>query len=265
MWAWRLIRSGPMPAGQNMALDLALLEEHAPGDPPILRDYTWQPAGVTLGCNQGASSVDLAACRRLGIGVARRPTGGGAILHEEGEVTFSVVAARSGLGVASLMDSYRVLGQAIAAGLGALGIAAKLVDREGEPQAGPGENPVCFARRARCDLCCQGRKLVGSAQLQRAGKLLQQNSLPLVFDRERQAAVFGPAAREAEQVMVLPEAAGRPVSFDEACQALAWGWAEALGAGLEPSVPTPTELARAERLLPELEIYHPIPSGSTLP
>lgn len=249
MSTWRLIESGAMGGAISMALDAALLEQAGEHRPPILRFYTWQPACVTLGRHQPAASVDLAACRKLGVDAARRPTGGGAILHEAGEVTFSFIAPLSALGVSGVMESYRALSAAIVVGLRLVGVRAKLVDSEGEPQAGPGSNPVCFARRARCDISCDGRKLVGSAQRHRRGVVLQQNSLPLELAIDRQRAVFGTGAEEAAGVITLAEAAGRPVSYDEACQAIAEGCCRVFGARFLPAGPDAGESRAAEGLV----------------
>lgn len=104
---WRFIDSGPGTGAENMAVDEAMLEGHAAGEvPATLRVYTWRPAAVSLGRFQREESgVDGEACRRLGIDVVRRPTGGRAILHTEEEVTFSIVVSAERLGTSGVMDS----------------------------------------------------------------------------------------------------------------------------------------------------------------
>jgi len=254
MTAWRLIRSGHQSGATNMALDLALATLHRPGDPPILHCYGWQPACVSLGKHQAPEVVNREACRRLGLEVCRRPTGGGAILHEPDEITFSIIIGLQALGARGVMESYRILSAAIVAGLRLLGVRARLVDNEGEPQAGPGANPVCFARRARCDISCRGHKLVGSAQMHRRGVVLQQSALPVSTSMERMAAVFGPQAAEAEGLLTLPQAAGREVPPEQVWQALADGVARTLGATMLAAKPEPAELELAGRLAADLRI-----------
>lgn len=75
---WRLIYDPPMPGEENMRRDMEILEEAASGEaPPALRLYSWSPPALSIGRFQKAPEVaDLAACRRLGIDVVRRPTGG---------------------------------------------------------------------------------------------------------------------------------------------------------------------------------------------
>ncbi len=89
---WRLILDGNLPGSLNMARDMAVLETVSAGDsPPTLRLYGWNPPCLTIGKHQGLDAVDLDFCRREGIDVVRRPTGGRALLHHL-ELTYSVVA-----------------------------------------------------------------------------------------------------------------------------------------------------------------------------
>ena len=224
---WRFIDSGPLRGAENMAVDEAMLEAHAAGDtPPTLRVYAWQPPAISLGKFQPVeSAINPAACRQLGIDVVRRPTGGRAILHAADEVTFSIVVSTARLGASGVMECYRALAGGIIAALGWLGVAAQLVERAA-PAANPGaaRDPACFAVKARCDLVVGSHKVVGSAQVQRKGFLLQQNSLPLRLRAEDWGRVFmrpevAPAAAG------LCEAAGREFGYAEVAEALRRGFA----------------------------------------
>jgi len=233
-----------------MATDEAMLEAHAAGETPAtLRVYAWQPAAVSLGKFQRAeSSLDLEACRRLGVDVVRRPTGGRAILHTAEEVTFSVVASTAMLRTSGVMDSYRALAGGIVAALAELGLTAQLVERDGrsaKPRAAL--DPACFAVKARCDVEVGGPKLVGSAQVQRRGCLLQQNSLPLRIRLEQWEQVFlrTPVPPEA---VGLWEAAGRHISYAEVAAALRRGFGKWFGCVLEEGELTPSERERADAL-----------------
>src|SRR5258705_12213297 len=85
-----------------MAIDEALWRERRAGAaPPTVRFYAWAPPTVSLGYGQPLDDhVDVAACRRPGVRLVRRPTGGSAIYHDgpEGELTYSVVAAAEDIG-----------------------------------------------------------------------------------------------------------------------------------------------------------------------
>jgi len=249
---WRYIDSGPCRGAENMAVDEALLESHAGGEcPPTLRVYTWRPPAVSLGHFQRAdSSVDLEASQRLGLDVVRRPTGGRAIFHTQDEVTFSFVVSAERLGTRGVMESYRRIADGILAGLRSLGLDARLVERSSHTRAA-GQDPACFAVKARCDLVVGSAKLVGSAQVQRHGFLLQQNSLPLTLRLSDWAQVFR-RKTTAPAAAGLWEAAGRQVPYDEVAAALRQGFEGAFGVVLEESELTCSELARSAELAPRV-------------
>jgi len=233
-----------------MAVDEAMFEAHAGGEvPPTLRIYTWRPAAVSLGRFQRAeSSVDLDACRRLGIDVVRRPTGGRAILHTEEEVTFSIAVSEKRLGTKGVMAAYRALAMGIVAGLRTLHLDARLVERSA-PSAAPAmaQDPACFAVKARCDLVVGSSKLVGSAQVQRNGFILQQNSLPLRLQTQDWERVFIRKSRE-PAATGLWEAAHNEIPYAQVAAALRQGFSEALGITFEEAHICEREHTRARTL-----------------
>jgi lipoate-protein ligase A len=235
-----------------MAADEAMLAAHARGETPAtLRFYRWRPAAVSMGRFQKVeSALDLDACRALGVEVVRRPTGGRAILHEESEITFSVVIAEAALGATGVMASYAVLARGIVAGLRRLGVQARLVEKGGERRVVPSApDPMCFAAKARCDVEVGGRKIVGSAQVHRGGVILQQNSLPIAVDLGRCGRVFGadPSVPSgmAHTATDLQTALGRAVAPGEVIAAFSEGFAHALDLRLVPGDLTEAERAEA--------------------
>jgi lipoate-protein ligase A len=234
-----------------MALDEAMLEAHATGSvPATLRVYGWRPPAVSLGKFQRLeSSVEVAACRALGYDIVRRPTGGRAILHTAEEVTFSLVVSAASLGTTGVMDSYRKLGTGIVSALRLLGLDARLVERGGpaptsQASPAPALDPACFATKARCDLVVGSSKLVGSAQVQRKGFLLQQNSLPLRIRLDNWSRVFLRAEAPPEAVG-LCDAAHREVGYAEVASALRDGFEEALGITFWEEAAAEEELSKA--------------------
>ncbi|MGH7320254.1 MAG: lipoate--protein ligase family protein, partial [Candidatus Rokuibacteriota bacterium] len=158
----------PLEGATNMAVDEALLRARIAGDaPPTVRFFGWVPPTLSLGYGQPLDDrIDLAASRRLGIGLVRRPTGGSAILHEspDREVTYSVVArAEDFVGADDVLETYRILGAGLVAGLARLGVRAELVPLI-RAARGPASPTFCFARTGAYEIAAQGRKLVGSAQ-----------------------------------------------------------------------------------------------------
>lgn len=266
MQQWRFIAPGDGPGAWHMAVDVALLESVRDGrSGPILRFYRWTPACVTLGKFQPAEgNVQLDNCARLGIEVAKRPTGGRAIMHDH-EVTFSIIISEDDLPAAgiNIMDSYRVLGAALTAGLQRLGLDAELVDRHAQSRAtdsgmmSASSNPACFAAKARCDIMVQNRKIIGCAQLRRQGVILQQNSLPLTVNYPQWSKVFYRADWQAvasSGAIELWNAAGREVAYDEVVLAICTGVGETLLVELTPSTLSEEELARAAMLQPDYQL-----------
>ncbi len=241
-----------------MAVDEAILLHHAQGRvPPTLRFYRWAPAAVTIGYFQDLhGSVDLAACRALGLDCVRRPTGGRAVLHEH-EATYSVVISQRLL-AGSIVQTYRELSAGLRAGLARLGLAAELAVAAERRAAGGRGSAACFDAPSWYELTAGGRKVAGSAQTRRHGAILQHGSIPLVFDARKVMAVLRPprGASPDRTLAVLRgraaglnEVLGRPLTLEEVETALAAGFAEVLGVELTEGELTPEEAETARRLV----------------
>src|SRR6266480_1822689 len=129
---WRLLVTESTDGATNMAIDEVLWRGRQAGtSPPTVRFFGWDPPTVSLGYGQPLDdSVDVAACRRLGVGLVRRPTGGSAIYHDgpERELTYCVTATADDLGVgADLLETYRWIARALVRGINALGANAEMV------------------------------------------------------------------------------------------------------------------------------------------
>ncbi|SDD60200.1 lipoate--protein ligase family protein [Sporomusa acidovorans] len=258
---WRVINSGIGRAADNMAVDEAMLKAHAAGKvPPTLRFYGWQPAAVSLGYFQKAvGEVDMEACRRQGIDVVRRLTGGRAVLHDA-ELTYSlVVSEKQPLVPATITASYRFFCQGLLAGLKELGVEAQM----SMPKAAYGQvkrqpaSAACFDAPSHYEVSYNGRKLVGSAQVRKEGVILQHGSILLRFDPPRLASLLRlptPEAQEAFVAMItkravsLHEAACREISWDEARRAMEAAFGPALGIELTADSLTRGEQAAAKEL-----------------
>ncbi|NUP99834.1 MAG: lipoate--protein ligase family protein [Armatimonadetes bacterium] len=145
----------------------------------MLRLYSWQPAAVSLGFGQRSAEIDREGCRRHGIDVTRRITGGRAVLHQA-ELTYAVVVEAERLRVGkSVARAYQLLTAPLIAALRAVGVEASC-----SPRTGPltDRDPACFATAIGGDLSVGGRKLVGSAQCHKFGGILQHGALPLRID-----------------------------------------------------------------------------------
>ena len=248
MNSWRLLDTGALPGSLNMAVDEALLRLHARGEsPPTLRFTQWQPPAVSLGYFQKRHSLDLEACRHLGIDVVRRPTGGRAVLHQH-ELTYSVIAgAREGIPV-SLDAAYRLICEGLLAAFRVLGFDAELGHEDTRfPQA-----DVCFMRSAVGDIVYQGKKFVGSAQTWQSSSLLQHGSIVLGTQNRTWMAILTPGTTSREELharlnsktISLSEILGREIQPEELKAAIRAGMSQALRVEFQAG-----EMNREERAL----------------
>ena len=127
---WRLIREEARSGPMNMALDEIAAETVADGGPRTLRVYRWDPSTLSLGYHQEPETIDWAYCEREGITVTRRPTGGGAIYHDNfGDISYSIVAPAAEL-PGDLLDSYALLCEPLFDALERLGVDAAYAEDE---------------------------------------------------------------------------------------------------------------------------------------
>lgn len=238
-----------------MAIDEAILNAVSEGrSPPTIRFYGWRPPCVSIGYAQAMhGSIDLRACVERGYEWVRRPTGGRAVLHID-ELTYSVTAPQDEPRVrGDIVTSYRRLSRGLVAGLRYLGARVDLAEGEEGEEAG---SAACFDVPSHYEVTALGRKLVGSAQARRRSVVLQHGALPLRGDVGRLAEVLAVAAEEREamkdklraRAIALDQVVGRPVSWEEAMEALAVGFEQALRLVLVREDLSRHELATATRL-----------------
>lgn len=236
---WRFLNTGPDHPGMNMALDEAILSAcEAGAAPPTLRVYGWQPPALSLGYAQPVDKeVNTDACRRHGIEIVRRPTGGRAVLHDD-EVTYSVVMPIDlPDGARTLTEHYHLIGRALAAALAHLGLSVRLARPQRAAKERQAPSPACFAALSRYELSVEGKKLVGSAQKRGQQALLQHGSIPLSLNRHRlfECLRVPPEqhhtlVEEAYTTMTaVHETAAAPIAVADIHEALRHGFATTLG------------------------------------
>ena len=253
---WRLLIDGPGDADWNMAVDEAMSEScRNELTPPTFRLYSWSRPTVTLGYFQKAGrEIDPEACRRRGIAVVRRMTGGRAVLHGN-DLTYSIGSARN---TAELPDtihgSFQSISRGFIEGLRRLGIQAESV---ASPIKKGNRSPLCFSSSSRHEITCNGHKILGSAQRRWKNGLLQQGSLRLAIDPEIFHDLFltgsgrKPKAleEEAEEETLGLNNLLHPIpDFYTIAGKMAEGLEQALRISLNPSGLTPFEKEHAEYL-----------------
>jgi lipoate-protein ligase A len=199
MTPWKLLLDeAPRRGAENMAADEALLRDAEEGREarPVLRLYGWSPPCLSLGYHQDPDlAADASFCRRNGIDVVRRPTGGLAVLHHD-EVTYAVASpfdAEPFRGL-DLNGTYSVLAGALAGGLESLGLPVLLSRRE--TRALPTSTAPCFQVPTANEILVHGRKVVGSAQRRGRRAFLQHGAVPLSLDYDLLLSATGRAGAD---------------------------------------------------------------------
>lgn len=124
---WQLVHGDPQSELMHMALDEILAEDVGAGRrPPTLRFWERNESAVILGSFQSVKNeVDLERADELGVRVARRVTGGGAMFVEPGAfITYSLYAPAELVQGMSIVASYPFLDGWVLRALAELGIDA---------------------------------------------------------------------------------------------------------------------------------------------
>jgi hypothetical protein len=175
---------GALAMARDALLADVLAERRAPEQ--LILAHGWSVPTVSAGRVQPLDPRMLREAREAGIDVVRRPTGGGWLLHQPGDVSLTYVAAGP-LRAGGLRGAAATIADGIAAGLAAAG-------RSGEvqrPGRGPGARAaVCFAQVDREEVADEGVKVAGVAVVLRRRTALVQTALPCVPARPAPVAAF---------------------------------------------------------------------------
>ena len=232
MDTWRLIPIATHNAFMNMAIDEAILQSRWENlSPNTIRLYQWQPSAVSLGKNQNRDeTVYSDSCRKLGVDIVRRNSGGGTVFHDHtGELTYSVTAPTRNLNATDITEVYTSIYAAITDALRLLGIPADF--NEGNQKNCP-------------NLTVNNRKISGSAQtvkrniVQQHGTLLLNVDLPLMFQLLRVNGVdnCNLATQIAQRkITSVQKELGHAVTMQTAANALTQGFKAILKINLNPS------------------------------
>jgi lipoate-protein ligase A len=161
----------------HMATDVALLDavDERP-ESAVLRTYEWSSPTLSLGYFQSFGEV-ANSTRWAGLPVVRRPSGGGALMHDR-ELTYALIVPRSHPLAGRPSALYRAVHGAIAEALNARSVSVR---RRGENDASTTDTRpfLCFEDRDVEDLLIGRSKVVGSAQRRRPRAVLQHGSILL--------------------------------------------------------------------------------------
>ena len=247
MDTWRLLPLETNNAFMNMAIDEAILNARVAGQVPnTLRFYRWKPSAVSIGKNQNPENeVYLDTCKKLGVDVVRRISGGGTVYHDfEGEVTYSVVAKTSDLGTADITTVYYKIYEAITDALRLLGVPA---DFSG------GDAKNCP------NLTVGGKKISGSSQTITHGVVLQHGTilrsldLPKMFQLLKLKDISCSIAADIgkRKITSIQNELGHEISPDTVANALVQGFKAILKIQLESGELSENEKETADKLCKE--------------
>ena len=235
MQTWRILKLETHNAAMNMAIDEAIMRSRVAGSVPnTLRFYQWKPSAVSIGRFQKLENeVILDNCRKLGIDVVRRISGGGTVFHDEtGEVTYSVTATTQDMGTTDVAKVYGRIYAAVSEALRVIGITSDY---------SPGDAKNCP------NLTVNGKKISGSAQANKSGVVLQHGTLLLSVDLPKMFTVLRvPWANSCMQVVNVAKGKitsvegelGHTVTSETAANAIAHGFAVALNIQVIENVQT---------------------------
>lgn len=192
---WGLIDTGAMNGFNNMAYDLGLLSNVK--DVPILRFYEWNPPALSIGRFQNTKDINFSYLKDKKFDLVRRPSGGRAVLHYD-ELTYSIALPTS-MSLKSVTEIYLFISQAIVEGLKSAGLKCEISQDKKENYS---RFSACFAVSSIYEIVVDGKKLVGSAQVRRNGKILQHGSIPVISHVEEYAKCFSIDDFEREKLIV---------------------------------------------------------------
>ncbi len=233
---WQLLETPPWPAATNLAFDETLLAEHAAGRrPSVVRFWQWAAPTIVLGrFQETANEVDVPAAVAAGFALARRSSGGGAMLARPGAVlTYSLVFPARLVAGLSIVESYAACDAWCVAALRRLGVDAWHAPLN--------------------DIACPQGKIGGAAQARRGPAILHHAMLAIAFDNDELRRVLrlgrpriSPRGTPSADKQVAPLGPLAGLSAAALATALRNAAAEAFGAA--ESAPHAAEIAAAEDL-----------------
>jgi lipoate-protein ligase A len=248
MVIWRLLKLETHNAYVNMAIDEAILTARIENRiPNTLRFFGWSPSAVSIGKFQDVQrEVNIENCKKYGVDIVRRITGGGTVYHDaEGEITYSVTANKKDLKAENITEVYRKIYAGIEEALKILEINADF--EEGNAKTCP-------------NLTVNGKKISGSAQSHKKGVVLQHGTLLIDVDLEEMFTLLRvPWAKTCMEVVnvakdkitSIKKETEKNVTIKEVEQALIQGYQKALKTQLVESELTLYEHELAEKLYKE--------------
>jgi lipoate-protein ligase A len=172
-WPWQIRQEKPRSPAETLALDEVLLDAVGQGTHgPTLAFWQWTKPVLVLGRSQSVQNeVDVPSAQEHGFELARRISGGGAMLIEpEGAITYSLILPETAVAGLTIRQSYEVCDAWVVRGLRDLGLDAHYVPTN--------------------DMACSRGKIAGAAQARRRGAVLHHTTVAYSLDSDVMAKVL---------------------------------------------------------------------------
>ncbi|SCA63592.1 Uncharacterized protein SCG7109_AT_00030 [Chlamydiales bacterium SCGC AG-110-M15] len=181
---WKVIDTGPACPETNMRLDADLLRDLVSNEESILHLYSWKGISSTYGhFIKPETLLDLRAAERLGLSLAKRPTGGGVIFHMT-DLAFSVlIPAVSPDFSQNTLSNYAFVNDRVSQALRdymGKDRGVNLLPTEPVPLDSSCKS-FCMAKPTKYDIIVDGRKVGGAAQRQTRWGFLHQGSISIAM------------------------------------------------------------------------------------
>lgn len=229
--ALRWLDTGLDAPRRNVSFSAALAELHATGASPDTLRLHGYALSVLLGRGEPLSAIDQDFCAANGIALARRLTGGRAVLMSPAMLAWEIVLPRT-TGGGDLASAMRRALDGVGAAVQELGVSARF--------AAPGS------------LTVGGRKIAGAGGYHAAGTLLVQGTLLIADETAMIAGALGVGrVRLARDLTCLAEVTGRTPAPARVSELVARGLAAAFARDLVPGTVTAAEATAAARMYDE--------------
>jgi len=231
-----------------MAVDEAIFRARIEGlTPNTIRFYRWFPSAVSVGRFQKVENeVYIENCRKYGVDIVRRVSGGGTVYHDsEGEITYSVVADKESLGTQDVAVIYRKICSGLIEALRILGLNADFSS---------GSERQCP------NIVVNGRKISGSAQAHSGNVVLQHGTMLIDVDLNKMFTLLRvPWAKSVADVVCVAQnkitslrhELGIKPKIEDVYSALIRGFKKALGIEISEGTLTDYEIDLAKKLRSE--------------
>lgn len=197
----RFIEYQPYDPYLNMAIDEAIsIFVRKNITPATFRLYGWSQKALTLGEFQKLEEVNYELCRKKGIPIIRRPTGGKGILHYD-DLTYSFSSRKEDKFKGNLFKNFELLSKIFANAFTSTGIDVEIK----KEKRNINRSPLCFALSSFGEICFRDAKIIGSAQKRWIDGFLQQGTIPLTVNRDLLSKVFICNPQEAEKIYGIKE------------------------------------------------------------